>query len=185
MTARAASLLPTVRSRSQRVRFGAVPQARLEAWLVARGLDPRLAATSLGSPGLALRLSQGESEERRESMEALLGAVGQPLHRLFAFTEQAGKKSEAGGAELVLDAVEELLRDVVMVAAGRESAVLHADRLVLLRRWALAMMPGGVARMDRAVSAGRDRLRLNVNGRIVLEALISTLNLELSQVRLP
>ena len=45
------------------------------------------------------------------------------------------------------------------------------------------MWPGGLGRMERAVGVARERLRLNVSGRVVLEALLTTLNLELSQAR--
>ncbi|MDP2316094.1 MAG: DNA polymerase III subunit delta' [Pseudomonadota bacterium] len=185
VTARAASLLPTVRSRSQRVRFGPVPRAELEDWLVGRGLDPSLATLSAGSPGYALRLADGEAEERREVVAQLLATVGQPLHQLFAFTEAAGKKSD-GSVErttLVVDALEELLRDTVVVASGRDESALHQAHLGALAVWASALHPGGVGRLEKAVAAARDRLRLNVNGRVVLEALLTTLNLELSQAR--
>jgi hypothetical protein len=185
VTARAASLLQTVRSRSQRVRFGAVPVAELEAWLRGRGLDPALARLSQGSPGFALRLADGEAAERREMVDALLAALGQPLYQLFAFTEAAGKKSD-GSVErttLAVDALEELLRDTVLVASGRPEHLVHPDREPLLAAWAAALYPGGVGRLERAIALARDRLRLNVNGRVVLEALLSAVNLELAHAR--
>lgn len=185
VTARAASLLPTVRSRSQRVRFGPVPRVELEEWLLARGHDPALAVLSAGSPGYALRLADGEAEERREVVAQLLSAVGQPLHQLFTFTEAAGKKSD-GSVErttLVVDALEELLRDAVFVASGRADEVIHPTHLDALGVWATALHPAGIGRMEKAIAAARDRLRLNVNGRVVLEALLTGLNLELSQAR--
>jgi len=185
VTARAASLLPTVRSRSQRVRFGPVPRESLEAWLAARGHDPGLAVLSAGSPGFALRLAAGEAQERREVVEQLLGVVGQPLYLLFSFAEAAGKRSEGSVERTVLavDALEELLRDAVFVAAGREGDVLHPTHLGALRVWASALHPGGIGRLERAIAAARDRLKLNVNGRVVLEALFTALNLELSLAR--
>jgi DNA polymerase-3 subunit delta' len=185
VTSRAASLLPTVRSRSQRVRFGPVAREALEGWLSARGLDPALAVLSAGSPGFALRLADGEAQERRDVVEQLLGVVGQPLHLLFSFSEAAGKRSE-GSVErttLAVDALEELLRDAVFVASGRERDVLHPTHLGALRVWAAALHPGGIGRLDKAIAAARDRLKLNVNGRVVLEALFTALNLELSQAR--
>lgn len=185
ISGRAGSLLQTVRSRSQRVRFGAIPRAPLEAWLSARGLDPRLATESMGSPGLAIRLAGGESEERRALVDALLAVVGQPLHKVFAFAETAAKKGEGGtgGAAGVVDAVEEALRDAVAVASGRAHDVLHPERLETLELWARMMWPGGIARLGDAIVSARARMRLNVNGRVVLEALLAALNLELSQVR--
>ena len=179
VTSRAASLLQTVRSRSQRVRFGPVPEGELGPWLRARGLDPALARDAMGSPGLALRLAEGEATERQQVREALLRAVGQPIHALFAFTEANGKKGDDEvGAARVVDALEELLRDVVCTAAGRPVRHPHPQ----LRDWTRALWPGGVSRVEGAVALARERMRLNVNGRTVLDALLSTLNLELSQV---
>jgi DNA polymerase III subunit delta' len=183
VTSRAAALLQTVRSRSQRVRFGPVPRAELEGWLSARSLDARLAAESLGSPGLALRLAEGEADERRAVFEAVLGAAGQPLHKLFALTEPAGKREDGGNerAERLVDAVESLVRDAALLHLGRGDAALHPERAQVLRRWGAAMWPGGVARMQRSVADARDRLRLHVNGRTVLDALMAALNQELSR----
>lgn len=185
VTARAASLLQTVRSRSQRVRFGPVSQAEMLPWLEERKLDPRLAALSMGSPGKAMAMAEGGIQAAEETLTSLCGAIGQPVYQLFAFTEGLGKKAEGGAerTELVLDLVEELLRDVVLLANHREAQLLHREQLPMLRRWSTALYPGGVGRMLAGVANARDRLRLNVNGRVVLEALLSQLNLELSQVR--
>lgn len=185
VTSRPASLLQTVRSRSQRVRFGPVSEADLAAWLAERGLDPAVAALAGGSPGLALRLAEGEMAARAEILDALLGVVGQPLPRLFAFGEAAGKKAEGGveRAETTLQILEELLRDAALVGGHRPGRILHATHRRDVERWAAAMWPGGLGRMERAIGVARDRLRLNVSGRVVLEALLTTLNLELSQAR--
>lgn len=182
ITGRVASLLPTIRSRSQRVRFGALPVDTLRSWLSERGVDPALAAEAQGSPGLALRLAAGEAAARNEVRERLLGAIGQPLHALFGASEALGKKDDGVSAsELAVDIVEELLRDAVMVANGR--APLTPGNAAVAARWAAAMWPGGLARLSRSVASARDRLRLNVNGRIVLEALLTAINLELAQAR--
>lgn len=185
VTSRPASLLQTVRSRSQRVRFGPVSTADLSEWLAARGLDPGVALLASGSPGLALRLAEGEREIRAEVLDALLGVVGQPLPRLFAFGEAASKRAEGGveRAETTLQVFEELLRDAAMIGGRRSERILHPEHLPTLQRWSAAMWPGGLGRMERAVGEARDRLRLNVNGRVVIEALVTTLNLELSQAR--
>ena len=182
VTARAASLLQTVRSRSQRVRFGPVSRAALEAWLAARGVDPGMAELAQGSPGLALALADGGAEERRAVVAQLVELVGQPLARLFAFTDATAKGAEgaAGRGAAAVDALEELLRDVVLVACGRPADVRHRAHLERLRLWAQVLYPGGIARMERGIAAARDRMRLNVNGRVVLEALLSALNREFS-----
>lgn len=185
ITSRPASLLQTVRSRSQRVRFGPVAEAELADWLTQRGLDPAIAASASGSPGLALRLAEGELVIRAEVLDALLRVVGQPLPGLFAFGEAAGKKAEGGveRAETTLQVLEELLRDAALVGGHRPGRILHPAHRREVERWAAAMWPAGIGRMERALGVARDRLRLNVSGRVVLEALLTALNLELSQAR--
>jgi hypothetical protein len=164
------------------VRFGPVADAELRAWLATRGTDPEVAGEAMGSPGLALRLAEGEAAERRALAEGLLGAIGKPLHQVFAFTESAGKKGDDGevGAARVVDAVEVILRDVACTAAGRPDRVQFPHPALAM--WTRALWPGGVARMTDAVAQARDRLRLNVNGRTVLDALLTTLTLELQAV---
>lgn len=179
ITSRVASLLPTIRSRTQRVRFGPVPSAELLDWLRERGLPAELARASAGSPGFALRLAGGEEAERRALRESLLAAVGQPLSKLFAFSEAEGKKEEGvNRAALAVDVLEELLRDAVVLSQGRTP--VHADATPTLRRWAAALWPGGFARLATHIAHARDRLALNVNGRVVIEALLTQLNLELT-----
>jgi DNA polymerase-3 subunit delta' len=176
VTARIATLLPTVRSRSQRVRFGPVPTAELAAWLTARGADPRVAEGAEGSPGLALRLGDGEGERRAAVRRAIAEVVEAPLVRLFAFAEAKGKKEEGAESEaaFVVEAVEALLADVARVASGRPVDDVAA-------RWHAAMWPGGAARLCRQAALARERLRLNVNGRLVIEALLGQASLELAR----
>ena len=181
ITSRVGALLQTIRSRTERVRFGPVPQAAFAGWLGGRGISEAHGLAASGSPGIALRLHEGEGEERLAARDAMLEAVGQPLFRLFAYTEAEGKKDEGvSRAELVVNLLEELLRDCACLANDRADRLLHADRRDQLEPWARALWPGGLARMAQALASARDRLRLHVNGRPVLESLIAQLNLELS-----
>lgn len=180
VTARVASLLPTIRSRTQRIRFGPVPLAAMIEWGQTRGLDIKTVEAAAGSPGLALRLAAGEAETRATLRAAVLGAIGQPLGKLFAFTEAEGKREDGvNHAAFAVDIVEELLRDTVVLANGKHVRG-DPDTVDRLRGWSEALWPGGHARMSQAVAVARDRLHLNVNGRVVLEALLAQLNLELS-----
>jgi len=178
VTSRPATLLQTVRSRSQRVRFGPLGAAEMGAWAADRGIDPAVLVTAAGSPGRATALAAGEATSRAEALDKLCGAVGQPLYALFAFSEAAAKSN--GGAELVLEVLEELLADTVALAAGRPP--VHAERTPMLERWVRGLWPDGIGRMQAQLAVARDRLSLNVQDRIVLEPLLAQLNLELSQV---
>lgn len=189
VTARSGALLQTVRSRSQRVRFGPVPDDLMAGWLEERRLDPKLLALSQGSPGVALQLSEGGTSQHKELTDAICEVIGRPMYQLMAFTESLGKKAATATSEgnanndravMVVDIIEELLRDATLLASQRQGRILHTGKKMLLERWAQLLYPGGIARMGQAVAVARDRLRLNVNGRVVTEALLSQLSHELS-----
>ncbi len=184
VTARPAALLQTVRSRSQRVRFGPIPPEAMDAWGVTHQIAPDVLRDAFGSPGRALRLAEGEGAARAEVAAALLDVLGQPLGRLFAFTEAQSKHAD-GNAErsrMVLDVLAEILRDVALIGGGRPERLLHPDQRVRLERWARGLWPDGLGRIERVLALAGDRREVNVNGRIVLEAVLSAVNLELSQV---
>lgn len=179
VTARPAALLATVRSRSQRVRFGPLSAAQMDLWLASRGLDPALVGPAGGSPGRALAWVAGDGALRAEVMDGLCETIGKPLYLMFAFTEATSKKLEGGSerGDLVLQLLEELLADVVIVASGRTPT--HVDRLPMLRTWVHGLWPGGIGRLQVEIGLARQRLRSNVPARIVLEALLAHVNLEL------
>lgn len=151
VTARAAALLATVRSRCQRVRF-------------------HPASTAL------------PSDDARDAVrEEVLAAMGQPIAAVLAAGESLGTKDGgASRADLAVDAVEEILRDAVAAHHGRALVTgLDAARAA---RLGAVLWPGGIARLAQAVEAARGRLRLNVNGRVVVEALLAQVNSELRGV---
>lgn len=184
ISARPAALLQTVRSRSQRVRFGPVPAAALEAWGAAQQLDRHVLRHAFGSPGRAVRLAGGEAAARDEVAVALVDTLGQPLARLFAFTEAQSRHADGNNerTRLVLEVLQELLRDTALLAGGRPERMLHPEHRARLERWARGLWPDGLGRVERVLALAGDRREVNVNGRIVLEAVLSAVNLELSQV---
>ena len=150
VTARPDTLLATVRSRCQRLRFGQLGAAEVSELLVrVHGYDEntaRVAAASAdGSIGRALRLASGELAAAREAAVVLLRAVAtarDPKARLEgAKGFLAGKGTGRGGTlrrELAqrLRALASLLRDVALVASGAGQTALAnidlADRVTPL-----------------------------------------------------
>lgn len=188
VTARVASLLPTVISRSLRVRFRSVPPAELEPWLAQRGLaDPaRLARLSLGSPGQALELGGGRLEALAQARTALVEALSQGPGGLFKYCEKVSASPRSAWEPrvgLCLDVLELLLRDAVCCAAGQPERVLDSAQLELASDWGTRLWPGGIERMERSLEDARQRLHLNVPPRLVLEALLSGLVVELGRPR--
>lgn len=178
VTAAPQALLPTVRSRCQRVRMGPLPSRLLEAHLREAGLtveEARLrAALSGGSLGAAMAF---DSEEYRQVREKLLGTVegivrSDTLHRL----EAADWLSDLEDVPEVLTALRSLLRDVAALHLGAPAhAVLNADLVERLR--ALSAGPLGARAEDLALAVGeaREALRTNANRLLTLDILLDVL----------
>ena len=184
ITARVSSLLPTVRSRSQRIRFRAVPEAELARWLADRGLEPadRLARRAQGSPGLALALADGGLAAgdaiRGEALAAIAG--GQDARDAFAEGLAKGGRAVAGPKlELLIEVLQSMVRDAVLWAAGRREGLLNADIPEEVERWSRAIWPGGAARLQGAIDRTRIRADLNVNTRLLAENLLTRVAREL------
>ncbi len=178
VTARVSSLLPTVRSRSQRIRFRAVPEAELARWLAERGLEPaeRLARRAQGSPGIALALAGGglaASEAIRG--EALAAITGDQAAR-EAFAERlfkGGRAAVGPRLDLLIEVLQSMVRDAVLWAADRRGGLLNADIPEEVERWSRAIWPGGAARLQAAIDQARIRAGLNVNTRLLVENLLT------------
>lgn len=181
-------LLPTIVSRCQRVRFGAVPTEQITAWLRERGMDePELCARlSLGSPGRALELASGGLAQRREARSLLVRLGTGSLKPIFdhdqKLTKGTARTSWMPKATLLFELLEELLRDVAIYASGSPTPLLHADQPELIADWSHRLWPGGVERMQQALIEARSQLRVNVNGRLVLDTLFTRLRAELGAV---
>ncbi|MEZ4316036.1 MAG: DNA polymerase III subunit delta' [Myxococcota bacterium] len=187
LTTSARRLLPTIVSRCQRVRFGAVPVDEIRTFLHdARGVaDADLCARlSLGSPGRALSLADGGLERRREARSTLIRiASAGTLKGLFDHDQNLTKGNARSDwlpeATELFEVLEELLRDVVVYASGSGRPLLHADAEDVVADWSHRLFPAGVGEVQRALLDARDQLEVNVNGRLVLDAVFTRLRAEL------
>ncbi|MCB9662591.1 MAG: DNA polymerase III subunit delta' [Alphaproteobacteria bacterium] len=184
----ARSLLPTIVSRCQRTRFAPVEEASLRAWLEARGVPEAeaLARAAQGSPGTALALADGALEARDDLATGLLAALAGDLQGIFTWSEGLTKGSRrdwAPRAHAALDLLEELLRDVVVQAAGADQPLLHPALQPRTEAWVGALWPSGVSRCSDALTEARRELALNVSGKNVLDAVITRFATELGAAR--
>jgi DNA polymerase-3 subunit delta' len=169
----ATALLPTIRSRCQRLRFGPVDEVVLGAWLAEKGVEraPEVAHLARGCPGRALALAEGGLAERDELLAALLGAVSGPLEGIYGLSQQltqGGRQDWAAKVAAMLEVVEDLTADAVRAGARGEPST-----------WA-ALFPDGVERVARAIQDARDDLEVFVSGRSVLDALFTAIRRELA-----
>jgi DNA polymerase-3 subunit delta' len=150
LSSRADTLLSTIRSRTQRVRFGALPERVVEQLLVTAGaaeVEARAAAKlSRGSMAVAAELADPEATKERE--EFVLGALaalkGQGLGPILALAEEAKKRKD--GLELTLAALAQRLAE-----RARQDALDGGDPVPGALRYQLALR--AMAQLDGNASA--------------------------------
>ena len=143
VTHQADALLPTIRSRCQRIRFGPVAMTELAGWLENKGVEdaPKIAAFASGCPGRALSLSEGEWQSRVRLRDGFLDMCGSDTGRLFEWSKTlcSGNRQVWEPKVLqLLEITEELLADACKLSSGPNHDVLHIDCTPTLERWVRA-----------------------------------------------
>ncbi len=187
ISSKASVLLPTILSRCQRIRLGAIPVSSIEEWLGRQGMEATLARRSAllsqGCPGVALSLADGGLADHQEARDQLLRTLTGTTSDRFAYVEkltQGARTVWMPRAERVLGILEELLRDVTVISSGSPLPLLHEDCTDTLTPWGGNAWPTGLATCVDAVHETRARLAGYANGRLVLDALLATLTRELA-----
>ncbi|HKG12874.1 MAG TPA: DNA polymerase III subunit delta' [Pyrinomonadaceae bacterium] len=179
ISSRPASLLPTIRSRCQTVRFAPLDVDEVEQFLVktkARaGEEARLAARlSGGRPGVAREVNLDTYRGRRDAMLGVVEALAQggDRARLLRAAEELGDAKNKEEYEPRLDVLELLIRDLWMLAlAGAGAGVVNEDLRERLSRLAGGLRPARAARWLSRVEGLRAQLSVNVNRRAATDAL--------------
>jgi DNA polymerase-3 subunit delta' len=177
ITARPDVLLPTVRSRCQRLRFGPLPVQDVAAVLVrdhgfTKADAQASAAVADGSVGRALAEGAEDAGEARGAAARLLAAASSPdpRRRLDGAKAFAGSTADRDELSRRLLAMSSLLRDLGLLAVrGGEDAVanadLRADLQALLRAYDARRAIEGFSVVDRAL----DALDRNASPKIVAD----------------
>lgn len=158
-------LLPTIRSRARRLRFGRLGQADVRAVLAAAGVDEDLeamVALADGAPGRALRWAGVGVDGLARELDALAGAApGEARARGLALGRALSGKAAAGRYEAWLDLAPRRLAARARVARGGAlGAVLarwEAARALAESAVPLGLEPGAVATELARLVAGVDR----------------------------
>ena len=180
-------LLPTIRSRTQDVRFRPLPVAQLVELARRHGLtDARAQIAATLADGSAARLLALAAEEdggaAAQTVAALRAAVTDARASAafdFAAAQTGDRAGKAGKEELgrLLDLTARLYRDAIALAAGApELAVLRGDGGGATDAQALAAL--GVERLNRALAAivdAQEALLANVNPTLAIERLLIAL----------
>jgi DNA polymerase-3 subunit delta' len=179
LTPRPASLLPTIRSRCQTVRFAPLPSAEVEEFLVSErkraGKEARLAARLAGGrPGHALELNLDTYREQREAMLDVLDALTtSDRGRLLRAAEDLSDAKRKEEYEPRLEVLEILIHDLWLLALTPSVAALTNDDLrERLTPLSARVEPRRAARWLGRVEELRSQLAVNVNRRVATDALL-------------
>ncbi len=183
VTSAPVSLLLTVRSRSQRVRFGPVDESILANWLEQKGVDnsKEVARLSEGCPGRALELDIDGVKDWRHARDAFVDALRLDAGGRFRYSETLCKGDRTkwlDSVENTMDAVSSLLRDALAVSHNG-TVLYNDDRMDVVADWSVRLGPVGVSRLSLAVASARLRLNGYVSGRVVMDAFVSEVVKEL------
>jgi len=133
---------------------------------VERVLDPGAAA------GVLLGVAAERGEEAREREQAMVDTLDMPARDAEQRVRRAQRGAERDELLAGLEGLEAWYRDLVVVAAGAEDAVVHADRIDDLRE-DVSGVPGdgAVAAAEAVRAAWRELDEFNLNPALALEAL--------------
>jgi DNA polymerase-3 subunit delta' len=181
VTSRPDVLLPTVRSRCQRLRFGRLSPADVAAVLMGEhkyaATDAHAAASlSDGSVGLALEGGSEEFVEAREAAAGLLESVAgghDPRRRLEgakAFSGVARGGSDRDQLARRLRALSSILRDLgVLISRADQRALANADLQERLQRLQRSFDGDRALRAFAAVDRALSALDRNASPKIVAD----------------
>lgn len=190
LTARPASLLPTIRSRCQAVHFVPLSASEIEAYLtthsasVAVGRRERaplsaadaslIARAARGSLGRALGIEPSVYRERRAAALEILGALveGNDRVRLLRASEELADAKNKDEYEPRLDVLETLIRDLWMVCLGAPLAqVVNSDLQKDLRSYAARVDYRCLTKWLARIEIHRRGFEVNINRRVATDAL--------------
>jgi DNA polymerase-3 subunit delta' len=182
LTARPASLLPTIRSRCQVVRFAPLAAAEIEDYLVKHkqraGVEARLAAQlAQGRLGRALALNLDQYRQQREAMLAVLEALTARPDRvqLLRAAEDLSDTKRKDDYEPSLDALELLIHDAWRLALDARAGIVNEDIREQLTKLSNSVTNRRVAAWLAQIEELRGQLAVNINRRIATDALLLTM----------
>ncbi|HEX8070793.1 MAG TPA: DNA polymerase III subunit delta' [Pyrinomonadaceae bacterium] len=178
LTARPASLLPTIRSRCQVVRFAPLAAAEIEEYLVKHkrraGAEARLAAQlAQGRLGRALALNLDDYRRQRDAMLAVLEALALRPDRvqLLRAAEELSDAKRKDDYEPSLDALELLIHDAWRLALDPRAPIVNEDTRDRLTKLSAGVTNRRFAAWLARIEELRTQLAVNVNRRIATDAL--------------
>jgi DNA polymerase-3 subunit delta' len=186
-------LLPTVVSRCREVRFPALPEDEVVAFVQSRKDLPekkvrRLARLARGSPGRALRLAADEFEQNRETSLLLFkGLFGPDSMKLAADAADLLPYTDRHLIKLTLHTWQSLFRDIIALRCGQKiQDTINVDFSADLEKVAGAdLVEDKLLAIPQKISSVVEDIDLNVDTRTAMGALLIALHDDLHSRKQP
>ncbi|MBI4234196.1 MAG: DNA polymerase III subunit delta' [Chloroflexi bacterium] len=174
------AILPTVRSRCQRLELHPLALLEVAEALQERGLGPeearRLAWRSQGCPGVALSALEDPEglTAQDEELEELLTWTRATLHQRFAYAADLAQRfsDDREKVQALLGLWAEGWRDLVLLKEGAPEYVVHQALIPALAPLAKELETDAVVQAVRLAQETLELLDRNVNPRVALEHLL-------------
>jgi DNA polymerase-3 subunit delta' len=179
ITSRPASLLPTIRSRCQMIRFAPLAPAEIEAHLLkdkqASPKDARLLSrVARGSIGRALSTDLETYRLHREAMLSVLTALAltNDRARLLRASEEMNDAKHKDEYEMRLDLLATLIHDVWTLSLGAtDEQVANEDLRAQLSKIVARIESRRAARWLSQIETHRRGLEVNINRKVSTDSL--------------
>jgi DNA polymerase III subunit delta' len=179
LTARPDTLLPTIRSRCQMIRFGPISADAIENFLVEKmafATDEARLASRLGrgSIGRAASIKVAEYRNRRDKMLSVINAAAALRDRaeLLSISEELSDAKSKDHFEENIVILESLVHDVwTLAVGGGTERLINADLAHDLSSFADEVTPSDARSWMDAIAELRRGLDVNINRRVATDAL--------------
>lgn len=180
ITSRPDSLLATIRSRCQIMRFAPVSTGEIERYLIEKkAFSQREAAIAArvasGSIGRALSINVTQFCERRETMLAVVTQAIKTGDRvaMLRLSEEINDTRNKDSFEENLGILESVIHDVWSIGTGHDiSRIVNADLADRLSALADSAHGDDLAAWLAAIQTIRENLAVNINRRMATDALL-------------
>lgn len=172
------SILPTIQSRCQLIKFSSIPREILLKQLQEQGVTYSMAATVsevTNSFDVAIQLSQDEQFAlARKTVLKLVKTVKQNVHEamLIVYDELLPHFKEKSELELVLDLLLFAYRDIVAIKANPESECTYPDMVQAWKEIALSSTYEQLSNQMQAILVARQNIGRNMNRTLLMEQLM-------------
>ncbi len=178
ITSKPSTILQTIHSRCQTIRFAPVEDSLIAEHLVETNSIPETDAVLLSkiAKGSFARASAIDLEEYRTLRGRLLEVIetavhGRRLANVLRVSEEIAGLKEADGYDTSLDILETMIRDMILILKDRRGEITHVDLEPVLNKLSQAITFARASVWIEEIEKVKASLRININKKIGADAL--------------